>query len=164
MAKPTKNAMPITLGLGFLAVLGVIIGLIIDSALVPLILILPVGAYEVYRVEGESTRYASWGLMAAIIAEIAFIVFDISYDLGKLIDTDTTYIQNYEVPLADIKTMAPILMGVLSVVLFKNTYGKYTKLLSVFILITAFALVYIINPEIFNQIAELAAQEGIDRL
>ena len=53
MAKPTKYATPICLGLTVIAALGIILGLTTRSALVTTVALLPTVGYEAYRTEGS---------------------------------------------------------------------------------------------------------------
>jgi len=164
MAKPTKDATAITIGVGIVAFVGVLIGLVTHNAIIPLVLLLPTIGYEVYRVEGKSTKWAAWGLLATVVVELALFVFNVSFDLVSFLNTDSESFQGYDVPLGDIKIVGPILMAVFSVVLFKNTRGKYTKALSVIIFLAAFAIVFIMDPDIFNNVLKIATNEGIDLL
>lgn len=164
MAKPTKYATKISIVAGLLALVGILLGLYTKNPLIPLVMLLPTVGYEVYRVEGKSTIWASWGLLIVILAELALFIFNISFDLINFLNTDSEYIQGYEVPLGDIKVIGPILMALFSATLFRNTRGRYTKFLSVIIFIAAFAIIYIMNPDIFTNLLRFATREGIDLL
>ncbi|KXK27592.1 MAG: hypothetical protein TR69_WS6001000036 [candidate division WS6 bacterium OLB20] len=161
MAKPTRDALPLTIAVAVIAAAGIVLGFIFNSPATALLLLLPTIAYEIYRVEGDSTRYAAWGLLGVVIVELALLLFNVTFDLASFLNTDSQYIQGYEVPLADIKVIGPILLAILAVVLFKNTRGRYTKALSVVIIVAAFAIVFMLNPEIFNQMLRVAGQEGV---
>lgn len=164
MAKPTKNALPIVIGVGVIAFIGVVLGFLFVSATIALAFLLPTIVYELYRVEGKSTIYASWGLLFVLVAELVLLIFKIEFDLAEFLDMQSKYIQGYEVPLTDIKVLGPILLAILSLVLIKNTRGVYTKALSVIILVASFAIVFMINPDVFGQMIEIATEEGINKI
>lgn len=164
MAKPYQNATPICITLTVIAAIGILLGLINMSPLIPVIFLLPAAVYEVYRTEGRSTKAASWGMLGLLIAELLFLVFNINFDLAKFLDRSYTYIEGYKVPFGDIKIISPTLMAVLSVVLISNTRGRYTRWLAVIIFVTAFAIIYTIDPNLFQELFKMALNEGIDRL
>ncbi|MBN2176998.1 MAG: hypothetical protein JW722_05000 [Demequinaceae bacterium] len=68
MARPTKNATAICLVLSVLAVIGIAIGLATSTPLVIVFALIPTVVYEIYRVEGESTKWSSWGMGAVLVA------------------------------------------------------------------------------------------------
>ena len=73
-------------------------------------------------------------------------------------------VAGYIVPLGDIKIAGPIVMAILSIILFVRTRGRYTKWLAAVIFITCFAIVYAINPEIFKNLLGLAVDRGIESI
>jgi len=152
MAKPTTYATPICLALSLLTLVGIILGLLNHNALLVTILLLPVVAYEAYRTEGDSTRWASWFLLLLIITEIVMIVFKINFDLASFSNHSTAYVGGYFVPLGDVKIIAPGLMAILSLILFFRTNGKYTKWLSVLIFASSLVIVYSLDQNIFKNI------------
>ncbi len=164
MAKPYKNATPICIILTIVAVLGIIFGLIYSQPLIPIILLLPAAVYEVYRTEGKSTKAASWGMLGLLIAELVFVLFNISFDLAEFVGQTSTSIQGYNIPLGDIKVISPTAMAVLSVVLIANTRGRYTKWLAGIIFVTAFAIIYTLDPTIFQELIRMAAREAMQEL
>lgn len=164
MPKPTKNAPLICTILSIVAVVGIVVGLLTKIPLIPIFLLLPAVIYEVYRTEGDSTRLSSVLLLLVLIGEIILIIFNINWNLATFLGEETKTVASFTIALGDIKVVAPLLMAVLSVVLFIRTYGIYTKWLSVVIFVTAFAVVYIIDPEIFKIAAKFAVDEGFSRL
>ncbi len=164
MAKPFKNAGKICTVLTIIALLGALIGIKTQLPLITIIALLPTVAYEVYRTEGKSTKWASRGLLAAFIAEAIFIYKNISFDLAQYLDRSNELIKGYKIPLGDIKVVAPAIMAILAILLFKRTRGKYTKWLSVVIIIGAFAIVYSLDSEIFNAYLKIGVNEAIDQL
>lgn len=139
-------------------IVGALLGMALHSVLCMTFFLLPVVAYEIYRTKGESTTFASWALLVVLVLEIIFIIFGISYDLGKYLDLEYTYVGGQYVPLGDIKILGPTLLAVLSLILLFRTAGPYTKWLSVIIIITALAMVQMMNPEIFKELLRAAVQ------
>lgn len=164
MAKPTKYATPICLVLSILAVMGIILGLVFTSPLLIILFLLPTAAYEVYRTEGASTKASSIFLLVLLILETILIVFRVNFNLIEYLGESDKYIGGYLVPLGDIKVVGPTIMAVLSVVLFVRTYGKYTKWLAVIIFITSFAIIYTIDPQVFQDLLKFGVEEGLDRI
>jgi len=160
MAKPTTYATPICLALSLLTVIGIILGLLNHNALLVTVLLLPVVAYEAYRTEGDSTRWASWVLLLLIIAELVMIVFKINFDLVTFTSRSTAYVGGYFVPLGDVKIIAPGLMAILALMLFFRTNGKYTKWLSVLIILSALVIVYSLDREIFKSILSTSLSQS----
>lgn len=164
MAKPTKYATLICTVVSIIALIGIIVGILMSKPLIIVILLFPAAIYEVYRTEGPSTKWASWFLLLLLILEIVFIVANISFDLATFFGTSETSVVGYNIPLGDIKIVGPIIIGILSIILFTRTRGKYTKWLAVTIFITSFAIIYTLNPEIFKNLLGLAAEKGINNL
>jgi hypothetical protein len=164
MARPTKNATPICLGLSVLTVICIVIGLATSTPLVILLALVPTVAYEIYRVEGESTKWASWGMGAVLIALFAFMVFDVSWNLAEWLGQDEAEVGGYLVPLGDIKTLGAAMLGALAIVLFFRTRGIYTRWLAVIIFIGVAALVYGLNPDVFADLLRQGAQDAIDQI
>ncbi len=164
MAKPTKYAVPICLVLTFLALIGIVLGLVFKNALVTMFLLLPTIIYEVYRTEGKSTKASSILLLIVFIAEILLIIFKVNFNLAEFLGVDQKYIAGYEVPLGDIRIVGPAIMAVLSIVLFVRTYGVYTKWLAVIIFITSFSIVYNLDPNIFTELLKYGVNEGLENI
>jgi hypothetical protein len=164
MAKPTKHASLICATCSILALLGILIGIAQSSSLIAIIFLLPAVVYEVYRTEGKSTKWASWGLLVVFALELVLIIGNVSYDLAEFFGTTSKYVGGYRVPLGDIKIVAPAMMAVLSVILFVRTRGRYTKWLAVIICITSFAIVYILEPTIFKELLRFGIDAGLDQL
>ena len=164
MAKPTKHATLICTIVSIIALIGIIIGILISKPLIIVILLFPAVIYEVYRTEGPSTKWASWFLLLLLILEVVFIVANISFDLATFFGTSETSVVGYNIPLGDVKIVGPIIIGILSIILFTRTRGKYTKWLAATIFVTCFAIIYSLNPEIFNNLLGLIVDRGIDNL
>lgn len=164
MAKPTKYATLICSIMTIVALIGIIIGILLSKPLIIVACLFPTVVYEVYRTEGESTRWASWVLLIVLILEIIFIVANISFDLGKFIGQSEKEVAGYIVPLGDIKIFGPIVMGILSIILFIRTRGKYTRWLSIIIFITCFAIIWALNPDIFKNLLKIGVEQGLNNI
>lgn len=162
MAKPTKYATLICTIVSILALIGIVIGIWLSKPLIIVIFLIPAAAYEVYRTEGPSTVWASWILLIALILEIVLIAANISFDLASFLGESEKVVAGYTVPLGDIKIAGPIVIAILSIMLFVRTRGRYTKWLAVVIFITCFVIVYVINPEIFKNLLGLAVDKSIE--
>lgn len=139
-------------------VIGALWGLSARSPLIIAIFLLPVVAYEIYRTRGQSTTMSSWFLAIILILEIIFIVFGISWDLGKYLNLEYSYIGGQYVPLGDIKVLSPVLLAVFSTILFLRTAGPYTKWLSVIIFASAFIIIYVMSPDMFRELLRSSVQ------
>jgi hypothetical protein len=154
MPKDHKHAATICIALSILAVIGIAAGVLTKYALVTIICLLPAVAYEVYRTEGVTTKLASLCILGILIAEIFFVATGKSFDVTKFIGGAAQQLGRYNLPLGDIKVVGPIVTAVLSFILFRRTYGVYTRWLAVVILVTSIAIIYVINPEIIQQLIE----------
>lgn len=164
MAKPTKYAPHICTLVTIIALLGIIVGLLSGNALWVVFLLLPAAIYEAYRTEGASTKTSSILLLVVLILEMVLILFNVNFNLAEYLDTTEEYIGGYLVPLGDIKIVGPALMAILSVILFVRTRGVFTRWLAVVIFVTAFAIVYVIDPNVFGDLFKYALQEGLNRI
>lgn len=164
MAKPTKNAPQICTAVTIIALVGVVVGLIIQNALPMILLLLPTVIYEVYRTEGKSTRYSSVVLLIVLVAEIFLLLFNVNFNLAEFLGVSTQYVAGHVISLGDIKIVGGALVAVLSLVLMVRTYGIYTKWLAGVIFIGALAIVYILDPVAFQELARLGVQEGFEMI
>lgn len=164
MAKPTKYATQICVGLSILAFLGIVLGFVLKSAIVTVLFLLPVVIYEVYRTEGKTTKLSSWGMLGLLIMEIVLIITGVSFDLVEFFGASEKSVAGYDVPLGDVKIVGPILIVVLSVILFVRTRGRYTRWLAVIIFITSFAVVYLLDPANFSDILKFGVDEVMNQV
>lgn len=162
--KPTKYAPHICTAVTIVALIGIVIGLLTSNALWPVILLLPTALYQAYRTGGRSTKAASLLLVGILILEIILLAFGVSFNLVEFLGTTQQRVGGYLVPLGDITIVGPTVMAVLSVILFTNTRGRFTKWLAVTIFVTCFAIVYTIDSETFNELLRYAVQEGFRRI
>jgi hypothetical protein len=164
MAKPTKHASKICLALSAIAALGILAGLVTGSPMVILVALLPTVAYEVYRTEGPSTRWASWALAIVLVLEALFLILNVSFDVASLLGYSSRYVAGYEVPLGDVKVVGPAIMAVLALILMARTRGRYTKWLAVNIIVTSFALIYVLDHTVFVRWVQLAVDVLAERV
>ncbi len=146
MARPTRYATPICLALTVLAGVGILLGFLTDEIMWPIGLLVPTVAYEAYRTEGASTRWASWTLAVLMVALIVVVVFDIDYDLRQLFGSGVTYVGGEDIPLGDVKVVFPAAMAVLAALLWTRTRGIYTRWLAAVIFVTAAVIIYLRAP------------------
>jgi len=164
MARPYKRATPICLALTILALVGAVIGILRSNPLLTIFFLLPTVIYEVYRTEGQSTKQASWLLLLVLVAEIILIVGNISFNVADFLGATEKTVAGYAVPLGDLKVVTPAVMAVLAVILFTRTRGRYTRWLAVVIFFGAFAIVYTLDPTIFETLVRFGVEEGIERM
>lgn len=143
-----------------LMLIAVLVGFLIKSAVLILLCLLPVVIYEIYRTRGPYTTLSSWLMLAVLIGEIVFIIFSINYNLADYFGSENAYLAGQNVPLGDIKILGPTLMAVFSLVLLIRTYGPYTKWLAVIIFVSAFATIYILNPNAFHDLLKMVMQNN----
>lgn len=147
MARPTKYATPICVGLSIVALAGIVIGLVADSAMVPIVLLVPTVAYEAYRTEGRTTRWASWTMLVLLVALIATQLFDVEFDLREIVGADVVRAGDREIPLGDLTVVLPAAMGALAIVLWTRTRGVYTRWLAAIVVVTSAVIVRLAAPE-----------------
>ena len=164
MAKSTKYASTICIILTLLALFGVVLGFYTGSPLILILFLLPTVIYEVYRTEGRSTKWASWFLLIIFVLEILLITFKIDFDLRLFLGKAQTTMAGYNVSLGDVKIVGPVIITILSVLLFVRTRGIYTKWLAVIIILGSFSLVYLLNPEIFQTLLKFGVEKGLEQI
>ncbi len=161
MAKPTKYADLICAIMSVVVVIGILLGLWLKSPIVLVLALAPSVVYEVYRTEGESTRWASWAMLGVLVLELILIIFRVSFDVAGFMGTSEQSVAGYDVPLGDVKIVGPALMAVLSLILIVRTRGRYTRWLAANILVGVIALAYLINPDVARELLRQGAQEGL---
>lgn len=159
MARPTKYATPICIGLTVLAALGIVIGLITSNAVVAIVALLPAAGYEAYRTEGASTRWASWALAAVLVVQLAFVVFNVDLDLVALLGESERTVAGYQVALGDARVAASGLVVVLSLILITRTRGIYTRWLAAICLVASLGIAYILAPDAFADLLRTVVDE-----
>ena len=164
MAKPTKNAALICTIMSVVAAIGIIIGLVAKSPLAILIVLVPSVAYEAYRTEGESTRWASWVMVGVLVLEFILVIFHIGFDLAGFLGTSSEQVAGYTVPLGDIRIVGPAVMAVLALILIIRTRGVYTRWLAVNIIVCVLALTFVLDPNVFQGLLRQGVQEGFKQL
>jgi hypothetical protein len=150
MAKPTKHATLICTIVTLVAAVGVGIGIWQHSPLIAVIGMLPAVGYEVYRTEGPSTRLSSILIAVILIALMVLIVFKVSFDASPLLNAAGIG------GSLDAKLAGPVLVAILSLLLFRRTEGIYTRWLAVVILLSAAGLFYVLDPAILDFLVKLS--------
>jgi len=163
MAKPYQNATTICVIFSVIALIGIIWGIKAENALIPMLALLPTIGYEVYRTEGKSTKMASWGLLIVFLVEVFLIITKSQLNWWDYIGGESGALGEYLLPFESVTVIAPVIMGILASALFKNTRGIYTKWLSVIIIITAFATIYIIEPTLIKSFVDSEVREEIQQ-
>lgn len=164
MAKPTQYAPIICVGVSVIAVVGIIVSLILSSALPAILLLFPAIFYEIYRTEGASTKTASIIICIVLFLELIILVTHFDIDLGGLLGQNTKYIGGYEVPLGLLSVVGPTVIAILAIILFVKTYGIYTRALAVVIFISSLIIIYTLNPPMLKELFKFALQEALDRI
>lgn len=162
MARPYKYATPICLALTALAIIGAVLAFLLWNPLPLLILLLPTAIYEAYRTQGETTKWASWLLLLVVVAEVVLVIANVELDVAAYLGEEAAYVGGYEVPMGDLRVVAPAAMAVLAVILLIRTRGVYTKWLAVIIFLSAFAVVYTVDPSYFGRLLRVGVEEGLD--
>jgi uncharacterized membrane protein YhaH (DUF805 family) len=154
MARPTTFATPICIGLTLLAGIGIVLGLMTEEVLYTVAFLMPTVAYEVYRTEGRSTRWASWAMALLVVALFAAVVAGFEFDLREIFGADVTYLDGQEIPLGDVKVVFPAIMAILAVVLWTRTRGTYTRWLAAIIFVTSAFVVHLSAPEMLGDLLD----------
>ncbi len=159
MARSTGHAALICLICTILALAGVAGGYYFHKPIIAVIALLPAVIYEVYRTEGVSTIWASWGMLAVLLAEAVLIIGNYNLNISK-------YAAKYapNLPAIDIRLGGPIIMAYFSYILIRRTAGIYTKWLAVVILIGCAGLFYVLDPALFTKFANTGLQEQLKNI
>jgi hypothetical protein len=160
--KPTRQAPLICTLATVSAAIGILLGVVTGGPLWIVVFVLPAVVYEIYRTAGASTKWASWAMLGLLVATAILIVFDINFDFAEFLGQESTYVGGQYVPLGDIQMLGPILLAVVSLILLLRTAGKFTKWLAAIIFVSAFALIHVLNPEVFADLLRSTVQQGID--
>lgn len=108
----------------------------------------PAVVYEVIRTAGIYTKAASIIILLLTILEALALKGIIKFNLATFLNQETGYIKGYWVPLGELTTVFPLITVILSILLFQRTIGRYTKWLSIIILISSVALVWQIDKDV----------------
>ena len=127
------------------ALLTLILGFVFKNPYFIIAGIVPAALYEAWRTKGFFTKAASVGIVILVILEILAILNIFKINLAQLLQEEEVYFQGYYIPLGDIKFVFPAAAVILSIILVYYTYGKYTKWLSIILLISSIGLLYLIN-------------------
>lgn len=159
MARSTKYAALICTVCSIFTLAGIFAGWYWRQPVIVVFALLPAVIYEIYRTEGVSTIWASWGMLAVLIAEAVFLI-------GKFNINISQYAAKFypNLPEISITLAGPAIMAYFSYILIRRTAGVYTKWLAAIILIGSVGLFYILDPSIFSKFADMGIKEGIKNL
>ena len=150
MAKEYQHAPMICGVITIIAVLGIVVGIWKTMPIVVAVSIIPAIVYEIYRTEGVFTKLASWlALIVTIVALYVIyknVVIDIVPFITKFIHLPMT------AKLVPAGLIAPVVLVIIAVYLFRRTAGIYTRWLAVVILVTSVALFYCIDPQMIKNL------------
>jgi hypothetical protein len=164
MEKHSRAATIACVVLSVVAAAGIVLGIVYHRPILSVLLLLPAVAYEVYRTAGVSTKAASIGMLIILVAEAVLILRNVNLNLATLVGSTHQNIGGFRVPLGDVKTVGPVIVGILSVVLMKRTAGRFTIWLAIVILVGCLALLYALNPEILGGLAKSGiVEQGLRR-
>lgn len=155
MAKSTEHAALICGILTVIAAIGAAASIYWKQPLVIIVAALPAAAYELYRTEGFTTKLASAGVLAVLVAEIVLIVGKIEINIARFVGK---YVGS--MPVVDAKLAGPVIIALLAVMLVRRTAGIYTKWLAIVLLGAAVALFYTLDPALIAKFIKPALQEG----
>jgi hypothetical protein len=134
------------------ALLAIFLSFYLQNPYLILVGYFPAVVYEAMRTAGPYTKAASAGMVLLIILEALAIKGVIQFNLADFLGKETAYIKGYWLPLGEIITIFPLITIVLAILLFQRTIGRYTKWLSVIILVSSVALLWQINKEALIEI------------
>ena len=150
--KEGKTATLICTIITILALLTLILGFLWKNPYLIIAGIFPAAIYEAWRTEGFFTKIASVGIVILVILEILAILGIFQINLAQIFQQEGAYLQGYYLPLGDVRFVFPAIVVILALVLLFRTYGKYTKWLSVVILINSVGLLYLVNKQVLVEI------------
>jgi hypothetical protein len=102
----------------------------------------PAVVYEVWRTEGTYTKISSVAILVLTVLEALALAGVINFNLAAFLDQEEAYFKGYWLPLGSIVFVFPLIVIVLSILLFSRTAGRYTKWLSIIILVSSAALLF----------------------
>jgi hypothetical protein len=138
--------------LSIITLITIILGFYLRSPYIVILGIIPVAIYEAVRTEGFYTKAGSIAISILVIIEIFAIKGLFRFNLASFMGRDTMYFSGYYLPLGDIVFIFPAVAAIISLVLFFRTYGIYTKWLSILLLLSSIALIYIVNKDILYEL------------
>lgn len=159
MPRSTEHALLICLVCTIITLAGFILGYFFHKPVIMVFFLLPAVIYEVYRTEGISTIWASWGMFAVLIAEVVLIYGNYNINLSGYA---SRYIKG--LPFIDIKLAGPVLMAYFSYVLLRRTAGLYTKWLALVIFIGSAGLFLLLDPSLLAKLAGGKLDEQLKKL
>ncbi len=166
MAKEHKNAPIICAVITGIALAGVGIGIWKSMPLIIALSIIPAIVYEIYRTQGVFTTLASWLALIVTIAALYVIYKNTMIDIAPYISKFMTLPVNTK--LIPVAYVAPVVLVIIAVFLFKQTAGIYTRWLALVILLTSVALFYSLDPSFIKNLlstpqVQQNVKEGVKR-
>lgn len=160
MAKEYRHAPMICGVITLIAALGIVIGIWKNLPIIVALSIIPAIIYEIYRTEGIFTKLASWLALIVTVAALYVIHKNVTVDIIPFI---TKYISlPVATKLVPAGLIAPVVLVIIAVYLFRRTAGIYTRWLAVVILVASVALFYCIDPQLIkNLLSTPAVQQNI---
>lgn len=158
MPKSYTYAVWICAAASVIAAAGIVAGIMRTNALIPILCLLPAAVYEAWRTEGTFTRLASWGMLVILIAQAALLVSKLNINLSSYAAKAGIALPDTLKALCSLNVIFPAVVIACSVYLFRRTAGVYTKWLSVIILLTSAAILYILVPDSLKMIVEAVKQ------
>lgn len=148
MPRSTEHAALICLICTIITLAGFAAGYYFHKPLIMVLLLLPAVLYEVYRTEGVSTIWASWGMLAVLAAEAVLMYGNYNINLSKYV---SKYING--LPVIDLKLIGPVVIAYFSYVLLRRTSEIYTKWLALVIFIGSAGLFLLLDPSLLTKLA-----------
>lgn len=151
-----RNPVQICSIITVIAIICIVTGFILKNPLIMILGVLPAALYEAIRTWGITTKAASIILLLCLICQVILILFNINYDVSKIIGISKKYVSGYMLPLMDLKTIIAIIIIFLSIILLLRTIGFYTKWLSIILIIGCLCFIYILYPTQFYNLIKSA--------
>ena len=150
-----KTATTVCYVLTGIAIITLIVGIWLKNPYWVIAGIVPSALYEAWRTEGYYTKIASVVIAGLSVLEIFAILGTIKFNLAELAGQNYAYVAGENIPLGDIRFVFPIIAVILSIALVRRTYGKYTKWLSILLVASSIALLFIVNKNALTEILRL---------
>ena len=145
--KDTGLAVTISIIITVFTLITLVVGLWIKNPFWIIAGIVPAAAYEAWRTEGYYTKIASGAIAVLVILEIFAIMGVINFNLADLFGSSETYFSGYFIPLGELTLIFPFAAVLLSLILVRRTYGPYTKWLSILLIASSAALLWVVNKD-----------------
>jgi len=155
--KDTATTRILCIVISIFTIITIVVGVWLKNSYWIIAGIIPAAIYEAWRTEGYYTKAASIGIVVLVILEILAIMGIIRFNISQFFNTDTFYFSGFLIPLGDIVSIFPIVCALLALILLRRTYGPYTKWLSILLIVSALALLYVVNKSIIPELIKNSA-------